>query len=65
VVDAPSGGLVDWQRIGFWELWGLLWVVCIKMAANAEQSCCRHIFEFCLQQLDNEQLRALPSNPAK
>jgi len=45
---AVKGGLVDWQRIGFWELWGLLWVVCIKMAANAGQSCCRHIFEFCL-----------------
>jgi hypothetical protein len=49
VVDAPSGqrrfGRLATDRIS--ELWGLLWVVCIKMVANAEQSCCRRIFEFC------------------
>jgi hypothetical protein len=48
-----------------WRVWGLLWVLCIKMAANGEQSCYRHIFEIRLQMLDNEQLRALLSNPAK
>ena len=26
-------------------LWGLLWVLYIKMAATGEQSCYRHIFE--------------------
>jgi hypothetical protein len=26
-------------------LWGLLWIACIKMTANGEQSCCRRIFE--------------------
>jgi hypothetical protein len=25
-------------------LWGLLWVLCIKMAANGEQSCCQRVF---------------------
>jgi hypothetical protein len=52
---------IEWR---VW-VWGLLWVLCIKMAANGEQSCYRHIFEIRLQMLDNEQLRALLSNPAK
>jgi hypothetical protein len=30
------------DRLGI--LWGLLWVVCIKMAANGEQSCYRPMF---------------------
>src|ERR1035437_11035952 len=30
----------DWVS----DLWGLLWVLCIKMAANGEYSCCRHVF---------------------
>jgi hypothetical protein len=55
----------DRQRIGRAGLWGLLWVHCVKMAANGEQSCYRHIFGIRFQELDNEQLSALPSNPAK
>ena len=35
----------DRQRIGLAGLWGLLWVLCFKIAANGEQSCYRHMFE--------------------
>ena len=34
------------------------------MAVNGNHSCCRHVFESCLQELDNEQLSAFPSKPA-
>ena len=68
----PGAGAWEWpehtrdlQRIGLARLWGLLWVVCIKMAANGEQSCYRDAFEIRLQKLDSEQLSAQPSNPAK
>ena len=29
-------------------LWGLLWVLHIKLAATGEHSCCRNVFELCL-----------------
>ncbi len=47
------------------QLWGFLWVPRIKMTANSEQSCSQRKLKACSEELDNEQVRALTSNPAQ